>query len=110
MNGYNLLARAAALIGIEKIGDTLKITGLSIVNAALEEVGLPTLSSLSENIGVLAEKQTTALVFGTATLIALSLGDGEAASAVSQLYAKKLAALKGRCEMVCDRLPKGDWS
>ncbi len=109
MNGYELIARAAALIGMEKADDTLKIIGLPLVNAVLEELGFTVLSSLSEGVGIISQKQTSALLFGLAALIASAVGDDAASSTMSAAYKKRLSALKSSTARVKDRLPRGDW-
>ncbi len=109
MNGYELLINSTRLIGINEPDENLKIIGLPLINAVIEELGFLPLSSLAENTGISSPDHRQALTFGTAMLICNALGDESGRNAMSQLYSRKLAKINGKNHRVRDVLPKGDW-
>lgn len=107
MNGYSLLTTAARLLGIAEQDETVKVIGLAVVNAALCDIGLSPLCSLSEM--VICGKNHQALIFGTALFLASALGFEEGKKAMKDAYQQERARVKGGTAKVRDTLPKGDW-
>lgn len=110
MNGYKVIEDAARLTGIEQIEEHLKIIGLPLVNAILEELDLTELASLSDEVGALQPSVRQALLFGVAMLICNATGNEEGRYAMSQIYSLKLSGIKGRTQRVRDVMPRGGLS
>lgn len=109
MNGYDILTLSARLIGIERLDEGIKMMGLSILNATLDDMGFMPISSLSEDTGLPAPGDRQTLIFGTAMLLANALGDGDGREAMGELYARRTAAKKGAIRSLRDVMPKGEW-
>jgi hypothetical protein len=109
MNGYDVLTNSARLIGIKHQDETIKIMGLSFVNAILNEMGFAGLSSLSEAVGVSGEGAEQTLIFGTAMLMANAFGDADGRRAMAELYTRRIAKNGSGIALIRDKLPKGEW-
>lgn len=109
MNGYDILTHAARLIGVTQQDETVKIMGLSFVNATLSDMGFAGLLSLSEAVGLPGEDGRQTLIFGVAMLMANAFGDPDGRAAMAELYSRRLSKKESGISFVKDKLPKGEW-
>lgn len=109
MNGYDVLTHAARLVGITQQDETVRIMGLSFVNAIMNDMGFAGLVSLSEAVGVPSEDGRQTLILGVAMLMANAFGDADGRAAMEELYSRRLAKKESGISFVKDRLPKGEW-
>ena len=109
MNGYDILTLSARLIGIERLDEGIKMMGLSLLNATLDDMGFMPLSSLSEDTGLPTPTDRQTLIFGTSMLLANALGDSDGREAMGELYSRRAATKKGGVRSLRDVMPKGEW-
>ena len=94
MNGLKILNQALALMGIPKLNEEVRKTGLYMLNVVCEDLNLPPVESVENKLPLLSEKEITALTYGVATRLALSMGDEYLKDIFEKAYLKKRNELK----------------
>ncbi len=106
MKAYNILENACALIGTE-LDEGIKKAGVGLTNTILEDLKIPTVCSLSEEIT--AEKEYFTLISnGVAMLLSVYLGDDANLSVMSELYNNSRRRLLKRVDNVKETVFRGD--
>ena len=108
MNVYKILEQALNLMGIYSISQEVKKSGLLIINTVCEDLKLPLISSLEENVDYKSQKELIVLTYGVAMRIALSMSDDYLKETFEGLYSKKLKELKNTVSSVKDQIFKGE--
>ncbi len=106
MKAYNILEQAAALIG-SPIDEPMKKAGVGLVNTILQDIGLPTISSLTEEI---ADKEGAFTVAsnGVAMLLSLYLGDDAGTEQLNEVYGGLRRRMLGGSTKVQNTLFRGE--
>ena len=104
MNGYKLLEQAVRLLGREQLDENVKIIGLELLAAVSEDMGYMPPESLLEKPPFLGESDRMTAVYGLATLLANAWGEEDMRSAFSEIYNRRLSAVRGRTVKIKDRI------
>lgn len=107
MNGYKVLESALALIGISEISEDNKLGGLHMINTVLDDLEMPPLTNLAEELSDTDGKALQAVLHGTAMLLCAASGDDAGRDCFSVTYHAKRMKVKNEITRVRDTLPRG---
>ena len=107
MNGLKILSGALALMGISQISEEVKKTGLYMINFVCEDLEINPLKNIADTLPSLNKKQISALTYGVATRLALSMGDEYLKDIFEKAYVGKRNEIKSSVLRVKNSIFRG---
>ena len=110
MTGYDVINRAMNLLGYSgEEGERFEsndasLSGLEIIKQILSDLSCGIISSLSDSLEILPEKEE-ALCYGTAMLLALREGDADKNQLFAEIYNQKRGTALAGLTHIKDCLP-----
>ncbi len=108
MNGLKILNQALALMGVSQISEEVRKMALYMINVVCEDLGIKSLISIEDKFSPLSRKELTALTYGVATRLAVSMGDDYLKSIFEKDYNQKRSEIKSSVLKVKNSIFKGE--